>query len=363
MRIVIAHQTVAVHDAVGNDIEQMYLLLKPKYECYVYAQNGLNNQIQYIDKSQLEMILSEKDSVLIYHHSVYWEEGQEILDKAKGQVVIRYHNVTPSEFFESYSQLHYAQCKKGREQTALFVERYPHAVWLCDSEYNEQDILGVPKERRYICPPFNKISEWESIIPEENTLRKLIESENIQILFVGRVAPNKGHIFLLDILRTFRSNYGDGIHLNVLGKMDESLAEYNDEIEEYLTRYRLREQVSFVGEMTDEKMAAYYLGCDFFVCVSEHEGFCVPILEAQYFGLPIIALDACAVPDTGGDGQILLEKDEKKFVAALRVLDTDKKGYEYVRNKGFENIQTRMAYATIKETFEEFCKKVLDVER
>ena len=145
--------------------------------------------------------------------------------------------------------------------------------------------------------------------------------------------------------------------------MDESLAEYNDEIEEYLTRYRLREQVSFVGEMTDEKMAAYYLGCDFFVCVSEHEGFCVPILEAQYFGLPIVALDVCAVPDTGGDGQILLEKDEKKFAAALRVLGTDKKGYEYVRNKGFENIQTRMAYATIKETFEEFCEKVLEVER
>lgn len=362
MRIIIAHQTVAVHDAIGNDIEQMYMLLNRRSECYVYAENTFRKTLKYISKDQLEDFLKDDKSVLIYHHSVYWEDGQQILKEARGKVVIRYHNVTPPEFFESYSQFHYLQCAMGRKQTQDIARQFPEAIWLCDSAYNQEDIMEVPDDRVKICPPFNKLSEWDSIVPEEVTLKRLIESKEIQLLFVGRIAPNKGHRFLLEIIRTFRANYRQPVKLNVIGKFDSELELYNEELRNQIAMYQLQDDVEFVGEMTDARMAAYYLGCDFFVCASEHEGFCVPILEAQYFGLPIIALKSCAVPDTGGEGQILLDKNEKDFAAAIHVLKNNGKYNELLRKKGFDNVEGRMAYSTICQCFQDFTEKNLELE-
>ena len=61
------------------------------------------------------------------------------------------------------------------------------------------------------------------------------------------------------------------------------------------------------GSVSDEALAAYYATSDVFVCASEHEGFCVPIVEAMGFGLPVVAFDAGAVPETAGTGALVVE--------------------------------------------------------
>lgn len=360
-KIILMHQTVTNHDAIGNDIEKMYQLLSEKNTCYVYAVNQFNNQVAYITDEELNRAIKLKDTVIIYHHSGYWDLGEQILDKSECQLVIRYHNITPPEFFEKYNEFHYSQCKYGREQTERFIQKYKNAFWLSDSEYNQKEIHDIPEERLYICPPFHKLEEWKRTIPDEQILQKMLYDDRLQVLFVGRIAPNKGHLFMLDVLNCYCENYDRSIILRIIGKPDDLLEKYNKEIAQHIRGYELKINVEFVGEINDSTLLAYYLGSDVFLCVSEHEGFCVPILEAQSCELPIIARDLCAVPDTLGENQLLLEGDVREYAAALREIRTNDKLVEYLRSQGKINYDTRYLDKTIMKKFIHFMTDRLGV--
>ncbi len=357
MDVIIMHQTVTGHDAIGNDIEGMYSLLSKICSCYVYAENCLNKAVEYIDQDKLLSLIIQEDCLVIYHHSVYWQEGQEILKYVMGSIIIRYHNITPPEFFEPYNPFHHSQCQKGRAQTEELVREFSNAFWLADSEYNTLDIRDVPRERIAVCPPFHKIEEWSKKLPDETLLRTLMESEEINLLFVGRIAPNKGHMMLLEILGIFCQNYADKIKLRVVGKFDEGLPDYNNKITDTIARYGLTDSVEFIGEINDSTLMAYYLGSDFFVCASEHEGFCVPVVEAQFFGLPVLALDECAVGETIGKNQLLFDRQMKKFASAIRLIYKNDQYYEYLSEAGYENYHSRFSREKIEQQFEEVILK------
>ena len=350
MKIVIMHQTVTNHDAIGNDIEGMFNLLKKTYECYVFAENQFNNQVTYVDYKALLSIIEKKDNLVIYHHSVYWQEGEEVLKRTKSKIIFRYHNITPPEFFNDYNDFHTQQCSLGRAQTGDLAELYSNAFWLCDSKYNTEDIEKIT-DKWAVCPPFHKTGQWDQIIPDEQIMKELLYSEDINLLFVGRVAPNKGHKKLLDILAIYKRNFTNKIHLNVIGKFDESLDKYNQEIEEKIKENGLEGNVSFIGEINDSVLCAYYLGSDFFICTSQHEGFCVPIIEAQYLELPIIALQSSAIAETIGKNQICLENNAKMFAAAIDILFKNKPYMRWLRREGKENYRNRFQPQIIEDSF------------
>lgn len=360
MKVLILHQTVARHDAIGNDIEKMQeILTEEGKECYVYANNCLNPNIQYIDKANVKSLINDQENFLIYHHSVYWEEGEEILDMAVCKFTIRYHNITPGKFFQPYNRFHYRQCSLGREQTKRFQKKYPDCSWLCASEYNGEELSDVSKERIYICPPLHKIDEWKECIPDFKILNTLIDSEDINLLFVGRIAPNKGHLFLIEILRIYLLNYTRNIRLRIIGKFDDQIKCYNEKLINLIKCYRLEENVEFIGEVTDSTLMSYYLGSDIFICTSEHEGFCVPILEAQNFYLPIIALKACAVTDTCGEGAVLLDDDYREYAAAIHLLYENQRFIDYYARLGKDNYESKFCYSKLKEIFRGFCDEVI----
>lgn len=358
IKVLLMHQTVTSHDAIGNDIESMFNIINElKFPCKVYAENKLNKKIDYISKEEMEKWISEYATVIIYHHSVFWEEGENILHKSKCRIIFRYHNITPASFFEPYNKDYYFQCEKGRKQTLRFVNNFRDAFWLSDSKYNNTDLKDVDEEKLYICAPFHKIDTWSNCKLDDTVMKKTVESKDISLLFVGRVAPNKGHLFLLEILRVYLLNYNNEIKLRIIGKFDDALESYNKLIEDKIKQYKLEEYVEFVGEINDSILASYYLGSDFFVCASEHEGFCVPILEAQKFGLPIITLNSCAIPDTGGKGQILLDKEARKFAAAINVLYSNKNYYTKIQKIGFVNYK-KYEFEFLKEKFVQYIKKI-----
>lgn len=361
MKVVLLHQTVSRHDAVGNDIEKMYeILTQSGNDCYVYADNCFNQNVRYIDRRELKCLISEPDNFLIYHHSVYWKEGEKILDAAKCRFAIRYHNITPKKFFRPYSQFHYLQCSLGSEQTKRFQKKYEDCTWLCASEYNRRDLAEAGKQNIYVCPPLHKIDEWKKCIPDSEILNSLIESNAVNLLFVGRIAPNKGHISLIEILRIYVSNYRGNVKLRIIGKFDDLTGKYNEVLFDLIKRYRLEDNVEFIGEVTDSTLMSYYLGSDIFICTSEHEGFCVPILEAQNFCLPIIALGACAVTDTCGKGAVLLGKDLREYAAAIHLMYEDRNFLDYYAEHGKDNYESKFSYQKIKQTFFDFCQTVME---
>lgn len=363
-RFLIMHQTVTSHDAIGNDIERMYEILKEKYPCKIYAQNKFNTRVEYLPDEELDAWLEDKNTILIYHHSVYWEFGEDSLHKCKGKIIFRYHNITPPEFFEPYNDFHYQQCSLGREQTTRLAKDFLDAYWMSDSEYNTLDVTDfVSKDRIGICAPFNKIEQWAEKTPDEQILKELLVGDTLNVLFVGRIAPNKGYKSLIRILHYYCANFDCNVKLRMVGKFDEGIAKFNEELRTLIAQCGLKNNVEFIGEINDATLMSYYLGSDVFLCTSEHEGFCVPIIEAQFFQLPIITTDSTAIPETIGSNQLVLKDNEKNFAAALRVLKENEEYRRFLRTEGRKNFDQRFCNQKIADTFKsimnEWCGVVL----
>ncbi len=351
MKIVILHQTISNYDAIGNDIYHMHQILKKYHECYVFSEYVTNPNLQSISRYKLLKLITDKHNIIIYHHSIYWEEGESLLNKAKAKIVIKYHNITPESFFENYNSEYYRKCKLGREQTIRFYNKFKKALWLSDSIFNLQEINLQDIENKSVVPPFNNLGKWDGILPNDKILKSLIESKNINLLFVGRVVPNKAHKFLIKIVKDYINNYDLNICLNIIGKKDNSLLLYNGELENMLDKYNLNNHVKFIEEIDDNSLLSYYLGSDFFLCCSEHEGFCIPLIEAQFTHLPIIAKNTGVIKETIGPNQLLLKDDIKEYSSAIKILSERKNYRNFLIENGFLNYFRRFQNTKISDTF------------
>jgi len=359
MKIIILNKSIVKHDAIGNDIEVMYKILNENYKCVIFSEYPENDNLSYISEQALNKELPQKDNIYIYHHSLMWQMGERILKKIEGKIIFRFHNITPSQFFTPYDVYQGELSEQGIAQTLRYIKTYKNAIWMPDSEFNVNDIPGVAREKIIVCYPFQKIEEWAKTKDNLSTKSKLINSGKINLLFVGRIVPNKGYLFLLRCLKVFIMSYHSNIKLNIIGKFNEGLVEYNKRIIKTIQEYELQNNIEFIGEITDEILATYYRNSDFFVCASDHEGFGVPLVEAQYFKLPIIALNKSAVPETIGKEQLVLDKSPKEFAAAISILNKNKQYYEFLSQKGSENYSKRYSYAVLKNIFGRIVKNIV----
>lgn len=351
MKCVLLHQSIVPHDAIGNDIAHMYRILERKHDVFVYCNILLNRKLKSLNRKELLDFISNEDNLIIYHHSNYWEEGEEILDVAKARVIFKYHCITPASFFKKWCDDYYYLCKHGCEQTRTMFEKHNDCLWTGDSHYNfaEAGIAGCSDT--VVIPPFNNLEQWKNITPDEAILKSLLESPTINLLFVGRVAPNKGHRMLIEILNDYVSHYDKNIAMYIVGKNDDRLHHYNKEIEGLIAAYGLVNQVIWIREVSDPMLLSYYLGCDFYLNCSDHEGFCVPIVEAQSLCLPVIAKNAGAVSETIGREQLILNDDFAEYSAAIRFLSHNDAYRDYVVKMGLENYQSRFTNEIIERKF------------
>lgn len=352
MTILITTPTFSAYDAVSNDIRAMYKILSQTYDCKIYAEHRNVECAAYIEKKNLKKILSNKDNLLIYHHSVYWEVGKLFLKDAKCKIIFRYHNITPPAFYERYNETHLYACLCGEEQTGDLVHDFPDALWLCNSLYTATTLTSVPEEKKAACPPFNITEQWTSSDSDEVTLQNLRHcSKTVNLLFTGRVVPNKGHLFLVDVLNSYVTNFDTNIKLRVVGSIDKGLSGYMQEIKNNCKIYGLEQYVEFIGEVNDSQMLAYYTGSNIFISGSEHEGFFVPAAEAQYLKLPVIARAKAAVPETLGDNQLLLGENPKEYAAAINLLHNNENYRNFLITAGYRNFESRFSTAKITEVF------------
>jgi glycosyltransferase involved in cell wall biosynthesis len=141
------------------------------------------------------------------------------------------------------------------------------------------------------------------------------------LLFVGRIAPHKAQHDLIKALAAYRQAYDPKARLRLVGGV--SSPAYRRALDRFVAHLGLAEAVDMTGSVTDDQLAAYYRSADVFVCCSDHEGFCVPLLEAMHHQLPIVAFGAAAVPETVGAGGVVLPAKGPALVAAAvhRVVD------------------------------------------
>lgn len=186
---------------------------------------------------------------------------------------------------------------------------------------------------------------------------KAYDDDWVNVVFTGRVAPNKCPEDIIAAFYYYKKNIQPKSRLFLVGRYD-GMPAYKTQLDVYVKQLGL-EDVYFTGHVKFDEILAYYHIADVFVCLSEHEGFCVPLVEAMYFGVPIIAYDSTAIGDTlGGSGLLLQDKSPAIVGEAIRLVAENKELRDRLVMGQKERLKD-FAHDKIKKNFLEIMQKFL----
>lgn len=238
-----------------------------------------------------------------------------------GRKVLLYHNVTPPAFFAGFSEPLRRLTEAARGELRALVAGCRHFV--ADSRFNAEELLRLGAADVFVFPVLLDESAGEG--GASPSFAAPFRDGRRNLLFVGRVTPNKKIEDLLKLL-AFLKRHGDGAARLIVVGSTATLPRYHYALLGLADRLRLdNRDLVFTGHLPRADFLAAYGVADAFVSMSEHEGFCLPLIESCRCGLPVVATAAGAVPETlGGAGLLLADKDIA-FAAALveRVLADD----------------------------------------
>jgi glycosyltransferase involved in cell wall biosynthesis len=290
--------------------------------------------------------------VLLFHYSLGSTLSDYVL-KLTQPMILRYHNVTPPQFLAGAHPWLQAGAAKGRQDLALFASRA--ALALADSAYNQQDLLAAKFAKTAVLPLIQPEDLFH--IRPDATVGEQFTNSGTDLLFVGRIAPNKRQEDLLKTLYFYRQ-LNPTARLLLVGSED-GAGRYGRFLREFAQQFGLETAVHFSGRVSVAELAAYYRSAAVFVCLSEHEGFCQPLVESMRFGLPIVAYASTAVPDTLGQAGIQLQQKNYPVLAEIiHLLVTDKS----LREKVISGQKERAAYFAqdlLLNKFQEWISAVL----
>ncbi len=355
MRILIATPSLVPNDAVSNDVlQQSRQLSAHGFKVKIFSEH-CHESLLSINSSRFdfESDLRDRRNLLIYHHSVFWAIGDSMLSLMRCKLLFKYHNITPPQYF-AFDRHRVHLTTEGRAQSARFIQSGKVSLFVGDSQFNTEELVraGAPRNHTQVIAPFNRIHDYEEVVPSPELISALTD-EVKHVLFVGRVAPNKGHLHLLRTIQRYVAYYGKKIHLHIVGGLSPGDRPYLQQIEDEIQTLKLLGLISFHDKITFEELAAFYRGCDAFLLLSEHEGFCVPILEAQYNALPIVAWDQSAVGETLGQGQLLFKGlNYGEYAAALHQIFISPSLKDELIKNGKININRFEAPRLLEQTLE-----------
>src|SRR5438445_1709500 len=259
-RIGILSPSLAPGDAVSNDVLGMSQVLKKSgHDVRVFCGTHALNNDRVFDASRLPRFLSRPDDILIYHYSRGWNPGLNLLRALKCRKVIRYHNVTPAKFFHGFSSSDEQLCKTGREQLGQLI-RSDCDLFLSASAFNRDELiaLGAAADKSFVAPPFHRIDRWSSLASDKTVLDKY-ENGMTNIVSVGRVAPHKGHLTLLEAFAHYYFNCNHTARLIIVGKGGEGLSSYSNLLHRATDLLGIKNAVVFTGGVSEEALKAYYM--------------------------------------------------------------------------------------------------------
>lgn len=289
------------------------VLAKRGHDARLFANESTTNGVDVSPAGKIKDFLKSPDDLLIYHYSMGWNFGLKLLQDLECRTVVKYHNITPPEFFTGISLDYENVCRHGRQQIKDIAAANCD-LYLADSEYNAKELMGEGVDECFVVAPFHHTDKLDVLAPDAQVLDQFV-NDTVNILMVGRVAPNKGHASLIEALAVYRREYNQNARLLLVGKEVEQLASYSQWLRQLAAGLDLEGSVVFAGCVSDEQLKAYYLAADFFMLTSEHEGFCVPLVEAMAMKVPIVAGASSAIPATVGNAGLVWEKQNPYLLA------------------------------------------------
>jgi len=314
MSIRAVHQVLATlgyGDAIGHEVLGIQRVLRAAgYDSEIFVETA-DPRLEDLTYDYRDLVDASRPDNLLIHHFSIGSRASRVAYALPDRMALVYHNITPPEYFVGVHKQLVELCWKGRRELRAYVDRCDLA--LGDSEFNRQELgaLGFPETGVLpVVPDFSHLAgtpDWR--------VAGQFDDERTNILFVGRMIPNKRIENVIRIFHAYRTRFNPRARLLLVGSQGG--------FEKYLTMLHQlvatlgTPDVHFSGHVSNEELTAYYDVADLFLCASEHEGFCVPLVEAFHMRVPVVALAATAVPATLDGGGVLYEDRDPCHVAAL----------------------------------------------
>jgi glycosyltransferase involved in cell wall biosynthesis len=299
-------------DAIGDSARRVRGLLRTMgHDSEVYAltmDDDLRHDVRpFVDPA------ARGGDLTIFHYALPSPMTAAFASLGSGRV-LQYHNVTPAAYFAPYDPALFRLASLGRQELATLVGHVDLA--LGDSEYNRQELEALGFDRTGVFPIAVDTTRITRHV-RRPALEAVLDDGLVNILFVGRIAPNKkieDHIRLAEMYKRYIDAYYRFIFV---GRFD-VVPRYYSMVRSLMTEYRLlNDRFVFTGPVPDEELAVYYQHAAVYVSLSEHEGFCVPLVEAMAADVPIMAYGAAAVPDTLGGAGVQFAPKDLEYAAEL----------------------------------------------
>jgi glycosyltransferase involved in cell wall biosynthesis len=311
----IIHQWVpAAHrgDAIGDSARRVRDLLRGMgHESDLFAltiDDDLRNEVRPFSDPG-----ARRGDVTIFHFALP-SPMTEAFAALDGRKVLQYHNITPASFFAPYDAGLFRLAALGRQELATLAGRVDLA--LGDSDFNRQELESLGFERTGVMP-IAVNTERITAAPRRPALDRILGDGLINILFVGRIVPNKrieDHIRLAELYKRYVDSH---YRFVFVGRYD-GIPRYYAQIRALIVEFdMLADRFWFTGPVPDADLATFYRWADAYVSLSDHEGFCVPLVEAMAADVPVVAYGAGAVPETLGGAGLLFSPKDLELAAEL----------------------------------------------
>ncbi len=301
-------------DAISNQTLYIQSVLRRRgYESEIFAagtDSAMTGRARLLSTYEE---LSGPDNVIILHFSI-GSHVSSFVQKLPDKLMLVYHNITPAHWFALYAPKVAKQCHRGRLELAGLIDRTSLALGV--SDYNRRELESLGFQPTDVLPLFAD-PELLSVSPAP-AVTEMFDDAKTNFLFVGRVMPNKRFEDIMKVFKIYQRYLDSKCRLMLVGEFRDFEGYYHDLL--LLADKLSLKNVVFSGHVSTNELVAYYQAADLFLCMSEHEGFCAPILEAFRFELPVIAFEAGAVPETLGGAGVLIHEKKFEEIAELAYL-------------------------------------------
>lgn len=307
------HPTVSFGDAISNQILSLQQMLRRMgYGSEIFCEVApihFEGQTRHI--TQYGSRSSCADNVLLLHFSLgYSPQALAWLERVPDRKVIIYHNITPHTYFTGVNNLYLEAAQAGYEQLDR-LRALTETGW-GDSTFNCQELTEHGWVRPKVLPIVFEPARY-AVRPDRKVLKRW--QDGVNVLFVGRLSPNKRFEDLVLTFHYLKRFVRPDARLLLVGSAH-GMEPYLEYLRALIKRLDLSDVV-FTGHVSAAQWVAYYQCASVYLSMSDHEGFGVPFLESMYFGVPIVAYQAGAVPETLGGSGILVKTKDYAAVAEL----------------------------------------------
>ncbi len=292
---------------------------------------------------------SSKENLTILHFSTASPVNEYFCSIPDRKILI-YHNITPARYLRVVNDRIAQELEEGRKELRSFA--HIPELSLADSDYNRQELVDMGFENTDVLP-LTMDRQLFARRPNPYTTAVYNQSHIKHFIFVGRFVPNKKFEDVILVFNYYNKFINPDSRLFLIGSYA-GTEMYFDYLRSLTLQLGLK-TVYLLGHVNFDDLIAYYSLADIFICMSEHEGFCLPLLEAMHFEIPIMAYKGAAVPQTLGDAGILVKK--KNFAEIAEMADLLLNG-KNLREKVIRKQGKRLKYFS-KEKMEERLKSYL----